>query len=108
VSSGLLPFWAALAGAWARTDTLAAGQLVVGFVTVEYDAHGTPHSDGRFYTDQGVAEDLASRRNRGEGEPTDPLDRWWVLPVMAQDPAAVGAAAQAAQLRIRPSTDHVS
>jgi len=99
VSTGLLPFWTALAGAWARSDALAAGQLVVGFVTVEYDANGQPHSDGRFYPDQAEAEDLASRRNRGEGEPTNPLDRWWVVPVIATDPAAAAAAAQAAQLR---------
>jgi hypothetical protein len=100
MSSYLLPFWTALAGAWARADALAGGQQVVlGHLTIEFDANGQPHSDGRFYPDQAEAEDVAGRRNRGEGEPTNALDRWWVVPVIATDPAAAAAAAQAAQLR---------
>jgi hypothetical protein len=78
---------------------------VVGYVTVEFDATGVPHSDGRFYTDLGDAADVASRRNEAEHEPADLLDRWWVLPVIARDRGAAAAAAQAAHLQTQSSRD---
>jgi hypothetical protein len=111
---GLL-FWHSVAAVCARTDQPAdheptpsgraddqAQGVVVGYVTVEYDADGHPHSDGRFYTDAADAADVVSRRNGAEGEPAEPLDQWWVLPVTARGPAAAAAAA-AAHLRSRSS-----
>lgn len=106
-----LLFWQNAAALCARTDPPADGgpvrergkPVVVGHVTVEYDAGGHPHSDGRFYPDHSDADSIAARRNQGD---PDPLDKWWVLDVIATDPAAIEAAALAAQLRTGTTTEN--
>jgi hypothetical protein len=100
--------WASMAAARTQTDEPGQPATEVGYVTVEYDATGHPHTDSRFYTDRAAAEAVAERRNDAERQPSEPLDRWWVLPVSATDPAAADAAAQAAQLRTRSSTGYIS